>query len=97
MQVFDRLVDAKAHKAQVDAAKLRGTYIDTASGRQTFDAFAEEWAAAQDNWKEGTRDAWPSIRRRLKSRIGDAPLATVDQLALKRLRGDLARRTPPKP
>lgn len=96
MQVFDRLVDAKAHKAQVDAAKLAGTYIDAATGRQTFDAFAEEWAAAQDGWKEGTREAWPTIRRRLEPRIGSAPLATIDQLALKRLRGDLAKKYAPK-
>jgi hypothetical protein len=46
MQVFDRLVDAKAHKAEVDSAKNRGTYIDAALGRQTFDDFAQEWAAA---------------------------------------------------
>ena len=89
-QVFDRLVDAKAHLADVASAKNRGTYIDAVLGRQTFDQFAEEWAAAQDTWKAGTRDAWPSIRARLRPHIGDAPLAGVDQLALKRLRGELA-------
>jgi hypothetical protein len=95
MQVFDRLVDAMAHKAEVDAAKNRGTYIDAALGRQTFDQFAEEWAAAQDTWKAGTRDAWPSIRARLRPHIGDAPLASVDQFALKKLRAKLAEKYAP--
>ena len=46
MQVFDRLVDARSHLADVTATKNRGTYIDAALGRQTFDDFAEEWATA---------------------------------------------------
>ena len=95
MQVFDRLIDAKADKTEVDSAKNRGMYIDAALGRQTFDEFAQEWAAAQDTWKAGTQDAWPSIRARLRPRIGDAPLASVDQLALKKLRGELANKYAP--
>ena len=95
MQVFDRLVDAKAHKAEVEAAKNHGIYIDASLGRQTFDHFAQEWAEAQDTWKAGTRDAWPSIRARLRLHIGTAPLASVDQLALKRLRAKLAEKYAP--
>jgi integrase len=94
-QVFDRLVDAKAHLADVASAKNRGIYIDPLLGRQTFDEFAEEWAAAQDTWKAGTHDAWPSIRARLRPLIGDMPLASVDRLALKRLRGELAAKYAP--
>jgi hypothetical protein len=60
MQVFDRLVDAKAHKAKVDAAKLTGTYVDPSAGRQSFDVFAEEWAAAQDTWRAPARRGLPS-------------------------------------
>jgi integrase len=95
MQVFDRLVDAKAHKAEIDSAKNRGTYIDASLGRQTFDEFAEEWAAAQDTWKDGTRDAWPSIRARLQPHIGAAPLASIDQLVLQKVRGKLAKKYAP--
>jgi len=91
MQVFDRLVDAKNHLAEVAAAKNRGSYVDPSLGRQRFDAFAEEWAEAQDTWKEGTSDAWPYIRARLKRLIGDIQLRDVDQLVLKRLRRDLAK------
>jgi integrase len=94
-RVFDRLVDAKAHLADVTSAKNRGTYIDASLGRQTFDDFAQEWAAAQDTWKAGTRDAWPSIRARLRPSIGAAPLASVDQIALKKLRAELAKRYAP--
>lgn len=95
MRVFDRLVDAKAHLADVASAKNRGVYIDASFGRQTFDEFAEEWAAAQDTWKEGTRDAWPSIQARLRPHIGEAPLASVDQLTLKKLRTELAKKYAP--
>jgi hypothetical protein len=91
MQVFDRLVDAKNHLAEVAAAKNRGTYVDPSLGRQRFDALAEEWAEAQDTWKEGTSEAWPYIRARLKRLIGDIQLRDVDQLVLKRLRRDLAK------
>jgi len=77
--------------AEVGAAKNRGTYVDPALGRQRFDAFAEEWAAVQDTWKEGTSDAWPYIRARLKRLIGDVQLRHIDQLVLKRLRRDLAQ------
>jgi integrase len=90
MQVFDRLVDAKTHLAEVAAAKNRGTYVDPGLGRQRFDAFADEWAASQDTWKEGTSDAWPYIRARLVRHIGAIQLRDVDQLVLKRLRRDLA-------
>jgi len=95
-QVFDRLVDARQHLTAVTAAKQEGSYIDARAGRQTFDAFAEEWAAAQDTWKQGTRDSWPPIRRRLQPYLGDVPLAKVDQLTLKRMRGELAKKYAPR-
>lgn len=80
MQVFDRLVDAKTHLAEVAAAKNRGVYVDPGLGRQRFDAFADEWAASQDTWKEGTSDAWPYIRARLVRHVGEMQLRDVDQL-----------------
>src|SRR5262245_13362477 len=91
MQVFDRLVDAKNHLPAGAAAKSRGGSVDPSLGRQRFDAFAEEWAEAQDTWKEGTSEAWPYIRARLKRLLCDIQLRDVDQLALKRLRRDLAK------
>jgi integrase len=94
--VFDRLIDAKTHLTAVSAAKHEGTYIDARLGRQTFRDFAEEWANAQDTWKQGTRDAWPSIRRRLDPHIGSVPLSKVDQLMLKRMRGELATKYAPR-
>jgi integrase len=87
--VFDRLSDAKQHLASVATAKHEGTYIDANLGRQTFESFANEWAAAQDTWKQNTREDWPYIRNRLRS-IGDMPLASIDQLTLKKLRAELA-------
>lgn len=70
----------------------RGTWVDPRLGRQTFLAFADEWAAVQDGWKQGTRDVWPFVRARLEPDLGGLPLAAVDQLALKRLRAKLADR-----
>jgi integrase len=94
-KVHDRLIDAKQHLASITTKLADGTYIDASLGRQSFDSFAEEWAAAQDTWKAGTREAWPYIRARLKPRIGSAPLASIDQLALKKLRGELAQEYSP--
>lgn len=94
-KVFDRLIDARRHQAEVAAAKASGSYIDASHGRQSFDSFAEEWAAAQDTWKATTREAWPMIRARLRPVLGDMPLAAIDQLALKRARAELAERYMP--
>jgi integrase len=94
-KVCDRLVDAKDKLAEVRSDSRRGTYIDAALGRQTFAEFADEWEQAQDTWKAGTRDGWPAIRARLVAHIGAAPLASIDQLALKRLRAKLAEKYAP--
>jgi integrase len=89
--VFVRKVDASAHMAHVESAKARGTYVDPASGRQRFDDFADEWAASQD-WKASTREAWPYIGARLSPVLGRLPLASIDQLELKRARVELSDR-----
>lgn len=90
-KVFNRLVDARAHLSAVTAAKNAGTYIDPGLGRQLFGAFADEWAAAQDQWKSSSWDQWLVVRRRLDSII-NMPLASFDQLVVRRLRADLAKR-----
>jgi integrase len=71
----------------IDFHRRRSVIVRTRSPRSG--------AAAQDTWKAGTRDAWPSIRARLRPHIGDAPLASVDQLARKRLRAKRAEKYAP--
>lgn len=96
-KVFDKLDGnggAKPHLAAVTAAKNAGTYIDPALGRQLFGVFADEWAAAQDQWKASSADQWLVVRRRLDSIIG-LPLASFDQLVVQRLRAELARKYAP--
>lgn len=96
-KVFDRLDGkggAKPHLVAVTAARNDGSYIDAALGRQLFGAFADEWAATQDQWKASSQDQWFVVRRRLDSIIS-LPLASFDQLVVRRLRVDLAKKYAP--
>lgn len=80
-KTFDRKVDAQAWLAEVEASKSRGAYIDPGQSRQTFRAFADEWAEAQD-WKPTTRESWGYVLGRLDPLIGGMPLASIDLLTL---------------
>jgi integrase len=90
-QTFARKVDADRFATSVEHSKLAGTYVDTTAGRQTFTAFADEWAGAQD-WKATTAEAWPYVRARLAPHLGSMPLASIDQLTLNRTRAALGER-----
>lgn len=91
-QVWERKRDAEAHAAEVESSMNRGTYVDPSRGRRTFHDFAmKDWAPAQD-WKETTRDDWPNVYKRLDPLLGNMPLASIDQLTLKRTRAELAKR-----
>ncbi|HVV35192.1 MAG TPA: site-specific integrase [Acidimicrobiales bacterium] len=88
-QVFDRKIDASNHLKAIEGDKVRGHYIDPDAGRQTFESFADEWAAAQD-WKQTSRDAWGAHRRRLVARVGSKSLASIDRLVLQSVQRDLS-------
>lgn len=90
-KTFDLKRDAQTWLAEQRADRARGSWVDPRLGRQLFDEFAGEWAEAQDTWKATTQRDWPRIRKRLAARIGDVPLGAIDQMELKRLRGDLAK------
>jgi integrase len=95
-QTFDLKSRAQEWLDNQRADLSRGAWVDPRYGRQTFLAFADEWAEAQDGWKASSRDNWGTVRNRLKPLIGSVPLAAFDQMALKRLRGKLARKYAPK-
>jgi integrase len=89
-KVHSRKRDADVHAANVESAKAVGNYVDPRRGRQKFAEFAAEWADSQD-WKDTTRESWPYIEARLLPIMGKAPLASIDQLMLKRARSELAK------
>jgi integrase len=90
---FARKIDAQQFLDGVSGDLARGAYIDPNAGRQSFRAFADEWAAAQD-WKATTWEAWSSARRRLlrTASLGELPLASVDRLVLQRGQQALSER-----
>ena len=88
---FLRLVDATRWLDAQRGDKVHGVYVDPLAGRQTFAAFADEWAKAQ-SWKGTTRESWPYVRARLVPLLGSAPLAEIDVLTLKSARTTLAKK-----
>lgn len=88
-KTFRRKADAQLFAAAVEADKARGTFIDPAAGQQDFASFADEWAAAQGNWKGTTRESWTYTRGRLVPLIGGRSLASIDLLALQVLQRKL--------
>jgi integrase len=90
-QTFRRLDDARAFASTTEADLVRGMWIDPEHGKQTFAAFANEWAAAQA-WKDTSRESWPGILARLDPLIGGMPLSAIDQLVLKGARIKLSAR-----
>jgi hypothetical protein len=87
---FARKVDAEQFLDTVRGNIAQGTYVDPFAGKQTFKAFADEWAEAQD-WKGTSRDSWQVVRARLVPVLGERPLASIDRLTLQGVQGTLAQ------
>lgn len=90
-KAFERKADADRFLHTVEAAKHKGDYIDPSAGRQRFEAFADEWAKAQD-WKATSRESWTHVRARLVPLIGAKPLQSIDLIALQTLQHTLSER-----
>jgi integrase len=81
---------ANAKKAELEKALRDGNYVDPAAPRMLFVDFADMWAEAQD-WKDTTRDFWPSMRKRYERFVGKtATLGSIDRLRLLAIRKSLA-------
>lgn len=96
-KVFDTKGAAEAFIDELLHGRRTGTWIAEDAGRETFAAFAAEWAATRD-WAPSTRIAFAASLRRIVVRLGaDRRLDEIDELALARLRqtlvNDYARRT----
>lgn len=83
---------ADARKAEIEAALHLGTYVDPHGAKTLFMDYADEWAAAQD-WKQSSRDMWPTRRKLLAAYVGErTTLGKVDRLKLLAIRKQLAER-----
>ncbi|MDQ3756493.1 MAG: hypothetical protein M3394_01425, partial [Actinomycetota bacterium] len=80
-RTFERKVDAENFLDSVRGELVHGTYIDPDASRQTFESFADEWAAAQD-WKATSAESWRYVRARLVPLLGRLPLGSIDLLTL---------------
>ena len=87
---FVKKIDAERFLDVIRGDLRRGVYIDPDAGLQTFESFADEWAAAQD-WKATTREQWDSVRKRLKPLLGAKPLDSIDRLVLQSAQGELTK------
>jgi integrase len=87
-RAFPRKIDAERFLDGIRGDMARGAYVDPEAGRQTFEAFADEWAAGQD-WKATTREGWGDHRKRLMAQIGPVPLAAIDGVRLRKLQRDV--------
>ncbi len=95
-ETFTLMRDAKGWLDDQAGDVRRGAWVDPRAGRQSFTEWADEWAKAQDGWKDSTAEAWPRIRKRLDQRIGRTQLAAVDRMVLLRLRADLGETYAPR-
>ncbi len=95
-ETFALMRDAKGWLDDQAGDVRRGAWVDPRAGRQSFTEWADEWAKAQDGWKDSTAEAWPRIRKRLDQRIGRTQLAAVDRMVLLRLRADLGETYAPR-
>lgn len=77
-RTFGRRVDAERHLTTVEAAKLRGEYIDPKAGKITFAVFAETWLASQ------TFDT--ASRAAVTSRLRNHLLPTFGPIELRHIR-----------
>lgn len=93
-RTFDRKVDAEAFLATTEHSKLTGAYIDRAAGAVTFEAFAEEWRAAQVHRATTAAQVEGNLRRHVYPTIGRIPLGQICtstiQGLVKTLSADLA-------
>jgi integrase len=88
---FERKLDAERFLDAIRGDIVRGSYVDPHAGRQTFESFADEWAAAQE-WKGTSRDAWQYHRSRLLPLLGHLPLAAIDLMTLQAAQRTLRER-----
>jgi integrase len=77
---FTRRADAQRYLTEIEAAKLRGTWVDPAHGRVRFLAWFEEWWATTVNLRPKTRTRNEMVFRvYVLPRFGAVPLDAITQ------------------
>jgi Phage integrase, N-terminal SAM-like domain len=77
---FTRRADAQKYLTEIEAAKLRGTWVDPAHGRVHFTAWFEEWWATTVNLRPKTRTRNGMVfRLYVLPRFGAVPLDAITQ------------------
>lgn len=76
-RTFPRQSDAKRFVSSVEADVARGTYIDTAAGRVSFQSYAEQWRAAQVHRPSTVAHVETMLRRHAYPVLGGRPIASV--------------------
>ncbi|MBI2168939.1 MAG: site-specific integrase [Actinobacteria bacterium] len=77
---FRRKVDAERFLTTIEAAKLRGDWVDPAAGRITLREWAPRWLATKRRLKPKTRAGYESIQRsRILPVLGALPLNGLER------------------
>ena len=74
---FSKQSDARRHIAAAEADIARGTYVDAAAGRITFETYAERWRAAQVHRPSTVAHVETMLRRHAYPVLGGRPIAAV--------------------
>jgi integrase len=77
---FTRRTDAQKYLTEIEAAKLKGTWVDPKHGRTRFRDWHEEWWGSVVNLRPSTRLRDETyLRRYVLPRFGDMPLDAIRQ------------------
>ena len=85
--------EAEKFLATIEAAKVRGSYVDPSLGRVTFGAYTEEFLASAVDLAPSTRATYETeYRLYLKSALGSVPIASIRSADLRTLVAKLTDR-----
>ncbi len=76
-EIFDRKLDAQRKIRDVEHDKDRGAYVDTAAGRTTLGAYAEDWLASRVHRPSTTARVASDLRTHVLPRLGDRSLSQL--------------------
>ena len=74
---FVKAVDAKNFAVNVEADKLRGSYIDPDAGKITLAHYLDTWLAAQTSAESSRESTETRVRVHIRPELGERPLRTI--------------------
>jgi integrase len=85
--------DAEKFLATIEAAKVRGSYVDPSLGRVSFGSYTEEFLASAVDLRPSTRATYETeYRLYLKPALGAIPIASIRSTDLRTLVAELTDR-----